>query len=169
MAWVTGELITAAKLNSENTGKYTNYHCEHTAGKASINATYTYMHQTTGRILYLRTKGTAYWWAEGDGIVYFRNSVGAVTEHVLWYESDTTSRTIERTIYMETFGHGPGWYSARVWVNRGWADIDMYWGQDNCWRGGRLVYYDNPTTSGNRIIGEKLTAAILNTGRVGVM
>ena len=101
--------------------------------------------------------------------MYFRNSVGAVTEHRLWYESDTTSRTISRTINIEDWGHGPGWYSGRVWVNRGWGDIDMYWAQDNCWKGGRLVYWDNPTTSGNRISGEKLTAVILNSGRVGVI
>ncbi len=169
MSWSKGDLITATKLNSENTGKYTNYSCEDTWGKASVNATYHFIHQTTGRFMYLRTTGTAYWGAEGDGIVYFRNAVGAVTEHVLWYESDTTDRTISRTCNVEEFGHGPGWYSGRVWVNRGYGDIDVYWGQDNCWRGGKLVHWDSPTSSGNKIVGTKLTAEILNTGRVGVI
>ena len=57
MAWVSGESITAVKINSENTGKYTNYHCEHTGGKTAINAPYHFMHQTSGRIMHLRTKG----------------------------------------------------------------------------------------------------------------
>lgn len=169
MAWTKGDLITASKLNAENTGKNTQYNCESPNGKTSVNAAYHYMHQTTGRIMYLRTTGTAYWWAEGDAIVYFRNAVGAITEHRLWYEADTTSRTLERTVNMETFGHGPGWYSGRVWVSRGYGTINMYWGQDDCLRGKKLVYWDSPTSSGNRIQGTKLTADILNTGRVGVI
>lgn len=169
MAWMQGDLITAAKLNSENTNIKNAYSCASDWGKTSVNSPYHFMHQTTGRIMYLRTTGTSYWWAEGDAIVYFRNAVGAVTEHRLWYEADTTSRTLEQTVYMETFGHGPGWYSGRAWVNRGYGYVDMYWAQDNCNIGEKLVCWDSPTNSGNRIVGGKITADILNSGRVGTI
>ena len=169
MSWSKGESITAARLNTENGAKESVYSCSSTGGKTSVNSPWHYMHQTTGRIMQLRTTGTSYWWAEGDGIIYFRDAVGNVTQHNLWYEADTTSRTIDQTVTMERFGHGPGWYSGRTWVSRGYGTVWMYWGQDDCWRGGKLVYWDVPTTSGNRITGERLTVDILNSGRVGVI
>ena len=171
MAWTKGELITAVKLNAENKGKNTRYYCETDWTQTSVNAAYHYMHQTTGRIMYLSTSGGSPANSEAHAIVYFRNAVGAVTTHNLWYGANTTNKTLERTVNMETFGHGPGWYSGRVWVNMmgGKGTINMYWGQDNCVRGKRLVYWDSPTSNGNRIQGTKLTAAILNTGMVGVI
>lgn len=167
MAFTQGEKITASKLNTENSTKNSSYSCSDDWGKTSVNTPWFYLHQTSGRIMYLRTTGTAYWWAEGDAIVYFRDAGGNVTEHRLWYEADTTSRTIERTINMETFGHGPGWYSGRVWVNRGSGTINVYWGQTNCQTGQLLSYWDNPTSSGNRLTGTLLTTATLNSGRAG--
>lgn len=169
MAWATGELITASKLNSENTVKKTAYSAYDGWGSTSTTSAWHYIHKTTGRIMYLRTTGTAYWWATGTAWFEFRNAAGVVSRVGLWSGADTTNRTYERTIYIQSYSYGPGWYRGYAYANRGTAVVDVYWGQDNCWAGGKLVYWDNPTSSGNRIPGQLLTADILNSGRVGVI
>ena len=105
MAFTQGEIITASKLNTENSTKHSSYGCEDAWGKTSVNTPWFFLHQTSGRIMYLRTKGTSYWWAKGDAIVYFRDAGGNVTEHRLWYEAGTKNKTIERTVYMETLNN----------------------------------------------------------------
>lgn len=167
MAWTQGDSITAAKLNAENTNIHGNHYVSSPGGKDNAYASYYFCHNRTGRIMYISTTGTSYWWAEGDGYVFFRNALGAVTTHTLWYEDDTTSRTIAQTINIERFGHGPGWYSGRAWVNRGYGTVNVYWAQDDCKAGEPLVYRDSPTAGGGSFPGTVLTAAILNSGRVG--
>jgi hypothetical protein len=170
MAWATGDLITATKLNSENGAKYTNYYEPNdTWGTTSVTSAWHYIHHTTGRFMYLATKGTDYWWATGTAWFEFMNSSGTVTRITLWSGSDTTDRTISQTLYVENYSFGPGWYRGYAATDRGWPTVNVYWGQSNCWRGGKLVYWDNPTSSGNKIAGTKLTAAVLNSGRVGVI
>lgn len=169
MAWSTGDLITAAKLNSENSGKFANYYSYDGWGSTSVTSDWHYIHQTTGRIMYLRSSGTAYWWSKGTAWFEFRDASGTVSRINLWSNSGNVNKTREATIYIESYGYGPGWYRGYSYQNRGRAEVNIYWGQDNCWPGGKLVYWDNPTNSGNRIPGQLLTADILNSGRVGVI
>lgn len=47
------------------------------------------------------------------------------------------------------------------------VDFDFYPSQNNCNKGDYLTLYDNFASSGNRLVGEPLTAGILNQGRGG--
>lgn len=63
---------------------------------------------------------------------------------------------------------GPGYF--RVDGTSSWhvrVDFDFYPAQNNCVQGDYLAIYDNFASSGNRLVGEPLTAGILNQGRGG--
>lgn len=169
MAWTAGELITASKLNSDNAAIKSSYSNYNWNGNVEITSAWHYIHHTTGKCLYIRAKNTSNWFAAGKAWFYFRNSAGVVSTVSLWNYSYSANKDISATINVNSYGYGPGWYQAKVSVYMGQGWIDVFWGQSNCWRGGKLVYWDGPTSSGNRIIGEKLTSGILNSGRVGVI
>lgn len=169
MAWIQGEKITATKINSENTGISNHYsHSDHW-GTSSYTTPPHYFHNRTGRIFYLSTRGSNSWFAKGDGQFWFRTATGEEIYHRLWWESTITSYTKSATVNIQDYGHGIGWYRVKTWARYGTGNINMYYPQDDCKRGEKLVIWDNPISSGNKLQGSPLTASMLNSHRVGTI
>ena len=159
MAFALGQLITASELNSINEPKY----AQKVHGGGSTGG-WKYWPNTSG--YYCRNKNrTLYFkwyngWFGGGGFRLQKLENGSwvtkVSRDFGW--STNTSGT---------YSYGEGWY--RVYYE-GVAEITfrLYWGHYPCVVGSQLRYFNSYTSSGYTT-GEKLTATILNSGRVGTI
>lgn len=173
MAWTTGELITAGKLNSENadrgivldTGGISN-------SSASVGPVY--LHSSSN---YFRC-----WQQKLDAIPLNAGSTGTFTvkklENGYWVDKKTISLSSSWPNNHKTEliynSWGAGWYKLLVsnsnyglaWGDGRSSGSVFPWRTDNI-RGDFLRYYDSPQNSGNPYsVGKPITTDMLNTGYV---
>lgn len=163
MAFNVGDFITASKLNEVNAQAY-------------------------------KTFTTEAWGWGCDRKWYSQREAGAVLCHISvkcgWFGGakvrvdrvDASGNKIA-SVFSKDYGwstnesediksQGPGWY--RLYTE-GETQIDadhewrMYSGQTNCLANKYLTLYDDPSVSGNRLLGSYLTAELLNKGRGGTL
>ncbi len=172
MAFTQGQTITATELNSVNSGHvYANY----SPSTGFYGQTYDrkwYSHREAGALLTgdVRISIGAF-----GGVALRLARVDASNNVISWLINENIVGGIvgaSRTYSIKSLG--PGWY--RLWfaetsnpMHNSAFRWKLYVSQTDCTKGKKLTLYQDPSLGGNRLAGEKLTVAHLNSGLAGTI
>lgn len=159
MAFVQGQLITASELNAINSPLYIEYYHDGDVG-------WTYWPSSSG--VYLRNASTQmyYNWyngAFGGGEWHLQKLVNGS-----WVDQASGDYGWYTNVSGTITAKGEGWY--RIYYEK-FAQVTfrLYWSKYPNTVGSYLRYFNDYNSSGYDTSGTKLTAAILNSGRVGTI
>lgn len=159
MAFVKEQLITATGLNSTNADLFN--------GKAySGTQDWTYWPNTTG--YYVRNLGRQFYWSWSNGIFAGGNFYLQKLINGTWTNVLSRSYGWNANASGNVTDQGEGWF--RVYFE-GTANktFHIYWAPYPCIKGDYLRYTGGYSSSTHIAGGTTLTAAILNSGRVGTV
>ena len=157
MAFVKGNMITKTGLDAINEPLYQRYYHDGNKG-------WTYYPGTSG--YYCRNKNRTLYFAWYNGVF------GGGEFRLQKLENGSWATKVTRTFGWNTntsgtYSYGEGWYRVYFEGNAR-KEFRLFWGHYPCVKGSFLRYFNECTSSGHAS-GTLLTAAILNSGRVGTI
>jgi len=165
LSWTTGDLITATKLNSDNS-TYGRFSGTLSSGADNIqdsigNSGIIHSHRSNGSSLFTARLDCG--WFGGGQLIVQKLINGS------W--SDIYNNTFGWNTHTNVTVNSTGQGTYRIYSGTAWQFDAVPWtawfGQNNCNAGDYLVQWDNKFSSLNRISGNLLTASLLNTGYIG--